>query len=213
MYKYEPVNSFEKVLVGILDCSRICGFLCAIALLILLFLIPIIFATDRRVELDKEGESGMASNKAKQDNPDGAVHHRGRSVIICNTSSTPYYIQAAINDIYAREQRQDMYRAVTALLILAALHAILIPWVFELTSNQKSLGVIICASYPVLEIVWYVLFLKNLFAKRFRETSCFNPARIICVIDLIPIAAGDVLLIPLMLFSLLVRFITRNISW
>ena len=97
------MEEFAMFLVGAVVLSSICGFLCSIALLILLFLIPIIFATDRRGKLDKEGESGMASNKAKQDNPDGAVHHRGRSVIICNTSSTPYYIQAAINDIYARE--------------------------------------------------------------------------------------------------------------
>ena len=79
------------VLVGAVVLSSICGFLCAIALLILLFLIPTISRT--RGKLDKEGESPQA----KQDDPDGAVHHQGSSVIICDTSS-PYYVQAASKD-------------------------------------------------------------------------------------------------------------------
>ena len=191
------------VLEGALVISSICGFLCAIALLILLFLIPTISRT--RGKLDKEGESPQA----KQDDPDGAVHHRGSSDIISNTSSKPYYIQSAIHDICAREQRQDMIRAVTALLILAVLHAILIPWlwVFVLTKDLKLLAAIILVSYLVLEIKWYVLFLKTLFAKKFRETPCFEPARIICVIDLIPIAVGDIFLIPFFLFVFFIEFI------
>ncbi len=195
------MEKIGQILLGILEISSICGFLCAIALLILLFLIPNIFC---RGERDKKGESPQA----KQDDPDGALHHRGSSVIICDTSS-PHYVQAAINAICAREQRQDMYRAVTTLLILAVLHAILIPWlwVFVLTKDLKSLAAIILISYPVLEIKWYVLFLKTLFAKRFCETSCFEPARIICVIDLIPIAVGDIFLIPFFLFVFFIEFI------
>ena len=197
------METIGQILLGILKISSICGFLCAIALLILLFLIPTISRT--RGILDKEGESPQA----KQDDPDGAVHHRGSSDIISNTSSKPYYIQAAIHDICAREQRQDMYRAVTTLLILTVLHAILVPWlwVFVLTKDLKLLGTIIFISYPVLEIKWYVLFLKTLFAKRFCETSCFGPARIICMIDLIPIAVGDIFLIPFFLFVFFIEFI------
>lgn len=197
------METIGQILLGILKISSICGFLCAIALLILLFLIPTISRT--RGKLDKEGESPQA----KQDDPDGAVHHRGSSDIISNTSSKPYYIQAAIHDICAREQRQDMYRAVTTLLILAVLHAILIPWlwVFVLTKDLKLLAAIILISYPVLKIKWYVLFLKTLFAKKFHEAPCFEPARIICVIDLIPIAVGDIFLIPFFLFVFFIEFI------
>ena len=195
------MEKIGQILLGILKISSICGFLCAIALLILLFLIPNIFG---RSELKNNGESPQA----KQDDPDGAVHHRGSSVIICDTSS-PHYVQAAIHDICAREQRQDMYRAVTTLLILTVLHAILVPWlwVFVLTKDLKLLGTIIFISYPVLKIKWYVLFLKTLFAKKFRETPCFEPARIICVIDLIPIAVGDIFLIPFFLFVFFIEFI------
>ena len=102
-----------------------------------------------------------------------------------------------------------MYRAVTTLLILAGLHAILIPWlwVFVQTKDLKLLAAIILISYPVLKIKWYVLFLKTLFAKKFRETPCFEPARIICVIDLIPIAVGDIFLIPFFLFVFFIEFI------
>ena len=197
------METIGQILLGILKITSICGFLCAIALLILLFLIPTISRTCGK--LDKEGESPQA----KQDDPDGAVHHRGSSDIISNTSSKPYYIQAAIHDICAREQRQDMYRAVTTLLILTVLHAILVPWlwVFVLTKDLKLLAAIILISYPVLEIKWYVLFLKTLFAKRFCETSCFGPARIICMIDLIPIAVGDIFLIPFFLFVFFIEFI------
>ena len=153
------MEKIGQILLGILEISSICGFLCAIALLILLLLIPKIFG---RGELKNNGESPQA----KQDDPDGAVHHRGSSVIICDTSS-PYYVQAAIHDICAREQRQDMYRAVTTLLILTVLHAILVPWlwVFVLTKDLKLLAAIILISYPVLKIKWYVLFLNTLFAK------------------------------------------------
>ena len=197
------MEKFDQILFGILKISSICGIVCCIALLILLFLIPTISRT--RGKLDKEGESPQT----KQDDPDGAVHHRGSSDIISNTSSKPYYIQAALNDIYAESKRQDMYRAVTALLILTVLHAILVPWlwVFVLTKDLKLLGTIRFISYPVLEIKWYVLFLKTLFAKKFRETSCFVPARIICVIDLIPIAVGDIFLIPFYLFVFFIEFI------
>ena len=190
------MEKIGQILLGILEISSICGFLCAIALLILLLLIPKIFG---RGELKNNGESPQA----KQDDPDGAVHHRGSSVIICDTSS-PYYVQAAIHDICAREQRQDMYRAVTTLLILTVLHAILIPWVLL---QIKANTLIIHASYPVFEIIWLVLFLKTLFAKRFCETSCFGPARIICMIDLIPIAVGDIFLIPFFLFVFFIEFI------
>lgn len=199
--------TFDKILWGILEISCIYGFLCCIALLILLFLIQTISRTHGK--LDKEGESpqdaaGTASNEAKQDDPDGSVHHPGSSDIIGNTGSRPYYVQAALDDIYAASKRQDMDRAVKALLILAVLHTILIWVLISLkNNNNKSLALIILYSYPVLEIIWYVRFLKTLFAKRFRETPCFEPARIICVIDLIPIVVGDVILIP---YSLLVLF-------
>ena len=191
-------TAFVEVLLRILELSRICGCLCCLALLILLFLIPTIFATDSRGELDKESESPQA----KQD------IQSGRLIVIGNN-------RAALNEILAREQRKDMYRAVTVLLILAALHTILIWGIFSIIDNDnKSLvAKIIFVSYPVLEIVWYVLFLKTLFAKMFREPPCFEPARIICVINLIPIAVGDVLLIPLILFGLFIAFLTRNISW
>ena len=197
------METIGQILLGILKISSICGFLCAIALLILLFLIPTISRT--RGKLDKEGESPQA----KQDDPDGAVHHRGSSDIISNTSSKPYYIQAAIHEIHAREERQAMSRAVTTLLILTVLHAILIPWlwVFVLTKDLKLLAAIILISYPVLKIKWYVLFLKTLFAKRFRETPCFVSAGIICMIDLIPIATCDIYLIPALLLSSFLDFI------
>ena len=191
---------FIDLLFLVLKISRICGFVCAIALLILLILIPSIFG---RGKLENDGESPQA----KQDDLDGAVHHRGRSGIIGDTSSTPYYIQAAIHEIHAREERQAMSRAVTTLLILTVLHAILIPWVLLQIKANKSLAPIIHASYPVFEIIWLILFLKTLFAKRFRETPCFVPAGIVCMIDLIPIATCDLYLIPAFFLSLFLDFI------
>lgn len=100
--------TFDKILWGILEISCIYGFLCCIALLILLFLIQTISRTHGK--LDKEGESpqdaaGTASNEAKQDDPDGSVHHPGSSDIIGNTGSRPYYVQAALDDIYAASKK------------------------------------------------------------------------------------------------------------
>ena len=51
------MEEFAMVLVGLFVLSSICGFLCAIALLILLFRIPNISATDSRDELDNDGGS------------------------------------------------------------------------------------------------------------------------------------------------------------
>ncbi len=51
------MEEFEMVLVGAVVLSSICGFLCSIALLILLFRIPNVSATDSHDELDNDGES------------------------------------------------------------------------------------------------------------------------------------------------------------
>ena len=105
------MENFVEVLFKILEISRICGIVCGIALLILLILIPRLFAADSNGELDKEGESPQA----KRDIQSGGLNMIGNN-------------RAILNEILAREQRQDMFRAVTALLILTVLHAILI-WV------------------------------------------------------------------------------------
>ena len=55
--------------------------------------------------------------------------------------------------------------------------------------------------FPVFEIIWYVLFRKTLYAENFRETPFFKPARIICTIDLIPIALVAILMIPVTLIN------------
>ena len=91
--------------------------------------------------------------------------------------------------------------SVTVLFILVALHAILIPWCFLLTKGHKSFAQIIYASYPFFEIVWYRIFLKTLFAKKFRETPVFKPAKIICLIDLFPITLVAGLSIPVSLLA------------
>ena len=150
------------VLVGAVVLSSICGFLCSIALLILLFRIPNVSATDSR-ELDNAGES-------PQD-----------------------------------EQNLDSNWTVTRLLLLAALHAIVIPWGLILI---KPLSQIFFIAYPAFEIIWFVLFRKTLYAEEFRETPFYKPARIICTIDLIPIALVAILMIPVILiwFFLLRHF-------
>jgi hypothetical protein len=51
------MEEFSMVLVGLVVLSSICGFLCAIALLILLFRIPNVSATDGGDEPDNDGES------------------------------------------------------------------------------------------------------------------------------------------------------------
>ena len=89
------MEEFAMVLEGALVLSSICGFLCSIALLILLFRIPNVSATDSHDELD-------------------------------NASGSPQ-----------DEQNLDTNWTVTRLLILAALHAILIPWCFLLAKDQK----------------------------------------------------------------------------
>ena len=154
---------FVMVLVGLVVLSSICGFLCAIALLILLFRIPNVSATDSHDELDNAGGS-------PQD-----------------------------------EQNLDTNWTVTRLLILTALHAIMIPWALILI---KPLSQIFFIAYPAFEIIWFVLFRKTLFAEEFRETPFFKPARIICMIDLIPIALVAILMIPVILiwFFLLRHF-------
>ncbi len=51
------METIGQILLGILEISSICGFLCAIALLILLFRIPNVSATDGGDEPDNDGES------------------------------------------------------------------------------------------------------------------------------------------------------------
>ena len=153
------MEEFAMVLVGVLVLSSICGFLCSIALLILLFRIPNVSATNSHDELGNESGS-------PQD-----------------------------------EQNLDSNWTVTRLLILAALHAILIPWCFLLAKDQKSFAQILYAAYPVFEIVWFALFRKTIYAKEFRESSFFRPAKIICTIDLIPIALVAILMIPVTLIN------------
>ena len=150
------MEEFAMVLIGLVVLSSICGFLCAIALLILLFRIPNVSATDSNDELDNAGESLQT------------------------------------------EQILDTNWTVTRLLLLAALHAIMIPWGLILI---KPLGQIFFYAYPVFEIIWYILFRKTLFAEKFRESPFFRPARIIYTIDLIPIALVALLMIPVILIG------------
>ena len=157
------MEEFAMVLEGGLVLSSICGFLCSIALLILLFRIPNVSATDSHDELDMEDGSPQT------------------------------------------EQILDTNWTVTRLLILTALHAIMIPWALILL---KPLSQIFFYAYPVFEIIWFVLFRKTLYAEKFRESPFFRPARIICTIDLIPIAFVAILMIPVILiwFFLLRHF-------
>ncbi len=157
------MEEFAMVLVGVLVLSSICGFLCSIALLILLFRIPNVSATDSHDELGNESGS--------------------------------------LQD----EQNLDANWTVTRLLLLTAIHAIVIPWGLILI---KPLGQIFFIVYPAFEIIWYVLFRKTLYAEEFRETPFYKPARIICMIDLIPIALVAILMIPVILiwFFLLRHF-------
>ena len=157
------MENFAMVLMGLFVLSSICGFLCSIALLILLFRIPNVSATDSHDELDNAGGS-------PQD-----------------------------------EQNLDTNWTVTRLLLLTALHAIVIPWGLILI---KPLSQIFFIAYPAFEIIWFVLFRKTLFAEEFRETPFYKPARIICTIDLIPIALVAILMIPVILicFFLLRHF-------
>lgn len=150
------MEEFAMVLVGAVVLSSICGFLCSIALLILLFRIPNVSAADSHDELDNAGVS--------------------------------------LQD----EQNLDTNWTVTRLLLLAALHAIVIPWGLILI---KPLSQIFFIAYPAFEIIWYVLFRKTLFAEEFRETPFYKPARIICTIDLIPIALVAILMIPVTLIN------------
>ena len=156
------MEEFAMVLMGLFVLSSICGFLCSIALLILLFRIPNVSATDSG-DTDNDGGS-------PQD-----------------------------------EQNLDTNWTVTRLLLLTALHAIVIPWALILI---KPLSQIFFIAYPAFEIIWYVLFRKTLYAEEFRETPFFKPAKIICVIDLIPIALVAILMIPVILiwFFLLRHF-------
>ena len=156
------MEEFAMVLIGLVVLSSICGFLCSIALLILLFRIPNVSATDCHDESDNDGESPQA------------------------------------------EQILDSNWTVTRLLFLVALHAIVIPWSLILI---KPLGQVLFVSYPAFEIIWFVLFRKTLFAEKFRETPFFKPARIICIIDLIPIALVFIFFIPgIPFFFLFSRF-------
>ena len=156
------MEEFAMVLIGLAVLSSICGFLCTVALLILLFRIPNVSATDG----------------GDPDNDGGSLQD---------------------------EQALDTNWTVTRLLLLAALHAIMIPWGLILI---KPLGQIFFIFYPAFEIIWYILFRKILYAENFRETPFFKPARIICTIDLIPIALVAVLMIPVILiwFFLLRHF-------
>ena len=154
------IEEYIKVCQCIFIVSSFCGFLCSIALLILLFRIPSASATDCHDELDFNGKSLQAG------------------------------------------QILDSNWTVTRLLILAALHAILIPWCFLLAKDQKSFAQILYAAYPVFEIVWFALFRKTIYAKEFRESSFFRPAEIICIIDLIPLTLAAVLSIPVSLLAL-----------
>ena len=54
------MEEFAMVLVGAVVLSSICGFLCSIALLILLFRIPNVSATDSCGDPDNDGESPQA---------------------------------------------------------------------------------------------------------------------------------------------------------
>ena len=157
------MEEYAYVLLVSLGLSSICGFLCSIALLILLFRIPNVSATDGHDEPDNDGEPPQA------------------------------------------EQILDSNWTVTRLLFLVALHAIMIPWSLILI---KPLGQIFFIAYPAFEIIWYVLFRKTLYAEEFRETPFYKPARIICTIDLIPIALVAILMIPVILiwFFLLRHF-------
>ena len=155
------MEEYAYVLLVSLGLSSICGFLCSIALLILLFRIPNVSATDSHDEPDNDGESPQA------------------------------------------EQILDTNWTVTRLLFLAALHAIMVPCLFLI----KPLGQVLFVSYPAFEIIWFVLFRKTLFAEKFRETPFFKPARIICIIDLIPIALVFIIFIPgIPFFFLFSRF-------
>ena len=157
------MEEIAMVLMGLFVLSSICGFLCAIALLILLFRIPNVSAEDSLDELD---------------NGSGSLQD---------------------------EQNLDANWTVTRLLLLTALHAIVIPWGLILI---KPLGQIFFIAYPAFEIIWYVLFRKILFAEEFRESPFFKPAKIICMIDLVPIALVAILMIPTILiwFFLLRHF-------
>ena len=156
------MDDYAYVLLVSLGLSSICGFLCSIALLILLFRIPNVSATDGHDEPDNDGEPPQA------------------------------------------EQILDSNWTVTRLLFLVALHAIMIPWSLILI---KPLGQVIFVSYPAFEIIWFVLFRKTLFAEKFRETPFFKPARIICIIDLIPISLTFIIFIPgIPFFFLFSRF-------
>lgn len=152
------MDEYSMVLEGGVVLSSICGFLCSIALLILLFRIPNASATDICDGLDNDGGS--------------------------------------LQD----EQALDTNWTVTRLLLLAALHAIMIPWGLILI---KPLGQFIYVSYPVFEIIWFALFRKTLYAEKFRESPFFRPAEIICMIDLIPIALVFILSIPELLIVFL----------
>ena len=157
------MDEFAMALEGLLVLSSICGFLCSIALLILLFRIPNVSATDSSDGPENDGESPQA------------------------------------------QQLLDTNWTVTRLLLLTALHAIMIPWALILI---KPLSQIFFIAYPVFEIIWYILFRKTLYAEEFRESPFFRPARIICTIDLIPIALVAILMIPVILiwFFLLRHF-------
>ena len=156
------MEEYAYVLLVSLGLSSICGFLCSIALLILLFRIPNVSATDGHDEPDNDGEPPQA------------------------------------------EQILDSNWTVTRLLFLVALHAIMIPWSLILI---KPLGQMIYISYPVFEIIWFSLFRKILYAKKFRVTPFFRPAEIICIIDLILIALVFILFIPgIPFFFLFSRF-------
>ena len=156
------MDDYAYVLLVFLGLSSICGFLCSIALLILLFRIPNVSATDSCGELVNDGESPQT------------------------------------------QQILDTNWTVTRLLLLTALHAIMIPWALILI---KPLGQMIYISYPVFEIIWFSLFRKILYAKKFRKTPFFRPAEIICIIDLILIALVFILFIPgIPFFFLFSRF-------
>ena len=157
------MEEIAMVLMGLFVLSSICGFLCAIALLILLFRIPNISATDSHDELD-------------------------------NDSGSPQ-----------TEQILDSNWTVTRLLFLVALQAIMVPWALILIKPHSE---ILFIFYLPFEIIWYILFRKTLYAEKFRETPFFKPARIICTIDLIPIALVAILMIPVILiwFFLLRHF-------
>ena len=163
------MEEYAYVLLVSLGLSSICGFLCAIALLILLFRIPNVSAADSS-EINNNGADGVTVHGSLQD-----------------------------------EQNLDSNWTVTRLLLLTALHAIVIPWGLILI---KPLSQIFFIAYPVFEIIWYILFRKTLYAEEFRESPFFKPAKIICMIDLIPIALVAILMIPVILiwFFLLRHF-------